>query len=170
MPKSLLERCRPDSIIEFRAAARERFADGQGASLGGRRTSAIYLWGYAAEMTIKAAYFSAIGFGDRRTITMADLGEARTRGISRPFTIDWPSQGRFHNVRAWAELLVKHRLITPGLAYRFPPFGDEVVEQGRIIGGLWSETLRYHKNIAYLHEVDRVRVASKWLLDHSAEL
>ena len=50
MPKPLLSRLQPDSIAEFRAAARQRFLDGEVAAANDRRTVAVYLWGYAAEM------------------------------------------------------------------------------------------------------------------------
>ena len=69
MPRRLLERCRPDSIREFRAAARQRFDDGLSLAAAGRRTGAIYLFGYTAEMILKAAYFSLSGLTETDTIT-----------------------------------------------------------------------------------------------------
>ncbi len=46
-------------------------------------------------------------------------------------------------------------------------FGLELQKRGQRIGQLWSETLRYHKNIAYPHEVRQVREAVAWLLVNS---
>lgn len=69
MPRRLLQRCQPDSIAEFRSASRQRYDDGLSLAIQGRRTGAIYLWGYAIEMTLKAAYFSFIGKGVRDPIT-----------------------------------------------------------------------------------------------------
>ena len=63
MPKRLLARCRPDCIDEFRQAAESRFNDGLQLAAQGRRLGAIYLWGYGAEMAVKAAYFSFVGLG-----------------------------------------------------------------------------------------------------------
>ena len=63
MPRRLLERCDPDSIREFRAAARQRFDDALAMADQGRRTGAVYLWGYTSEMLLKAAYFSFGGLG-----------------------------------------------------------------------------------------------------------
>ncbi len=80
MPRSLLERRQPDSIREFRGAAIERRIDGNEAAKAGRRTAAIYLWGYSAEMTLKAAYFSVIGFEQTRAITLGDLQAAKDLG------------------------------------------------------------------------------------------
>jgi hypothetical protein len=169
MPKQLLERIQPDSIREFRSAASERYIDGEAAAKIGRRTAAIYLWGYSAEMTLKAAYFAAVGFSETRAITIGDLGAARNAGIAS-FHITWPNQGKFHNVRAWADLLVGFRSHPPGIAYTLPTFGDELKRRGRWIEPLWSETLRYHKNVAYPHEVERVRQATGWLLINSLNL
>lgn len=73
MPRPLLTRLQPDSIAEFRAAAGQRFLDGEAAAAGNRRTAAIYLWGYAVEMIIKAAYFQVDGFSERQTILPSDL-------------------------------------------------------------------------------------------------
>ncbi len=168
MPKLLLDRCRLDSISGFREAARTRFVDGTAAAELGRRTAAIYLWGYAAEMTIKAAYFAATGFEDGRAITIGDLRDAVNSRLAS--TIDWSGQGRLHHVPAWAELLVELRASDPKLVYADPKFGGEIVGMGRRFRRVWSETLRYHENVAYEHEVRRIRDAADWFLGHSSIL
>ena len=33
-----------------------------------------------------------------------------------------------------------------------------------LFGQLWTESLRYHNNLAYQHEVTQVRLAAEWLL------
>ena len=50
MPKRLPERWQPECIREFRAAARQRYNDGLALAGQGRRTGAVYLWGYSAEI------------------------------------------------------------------------------------------------------------------------
>ena len=40
----------------------------------------------------------------------------------------------------------------------------EVASKGQRLERCWSESLRYHKNVAYLHEVRRVKEATEWLL------
>jgi hypothetical protein len=168
MPKRLLDRCRSDSILEFRAAARRRFEDGVTLAAAGRRTGAVYLWGYTAEMTPKAAYFALIGLGETDVITWAgELQPAIARG--KFLGITWPSQGAGHNVRAWAELLSRERSVTPGASY-LPTFEFLVQSCGRRIGEIWKETLRYRRNVAYAHEVERIRADAEWLLLNSALL
>jgi hypothetical protein len=169
MPKRLPARWQPESIREFLASARQRFDDGLALVSQGRRTGAIYLWGYSAEMTLKAAYFRLIGLGTTEVITWAGrILPAIERGRN-VLGIAWPKAGQGHNVRAWAELLVAERAATPGAAYA-PPFGQEVQAQGQRVGQLWSESLRYHKNLAYPSEVKQVREAAEWLLVHSRDL
>src|SRR5438105_9517147 len=170
MPRGLIDRCRPDSIREFRASARQRYHDGLALSGRGNRTAAIYLWGYAAEMTLKAAYFSLFGLADDDVITVpGHIQPAINRGRAAPLAIAWPNQGAGHNVRAWAELLVGVRALAPATAYG-PAFATQVQGCGQRLGQLWRETLRYHKNRAYLYEVRQVREAAEWLLVNSANL
>lgn len=134
----------------------------------GHRTAAIYLWGYVAEMTLKAAYFSFTGLTEGSEITVAGhIRPAIARGKAAPLRIAWPGGG--HNVRAWAELLVGVRAMDPTTAYT-PDIEERVQSSGQRIGHLWRETLRYHKNRAYLYEVQQVHSATEWLLIHSHEL
>lgn len=119
-------------------------------------------------MIVKAAYFaSVVGLADDDPITWAgELNPAIQTG--RGLNINWPRQGAGHNVRAWAELLVISRALTTA-AYP-APFAREVQRCGQRIGQLWSETLRYHKNVAYHYEVEQIRTASEWLLVNSDAL
>lgn len=167
MPRRLLDRCLPDSVREFRAAAFQRSQDAHSLAAAGRRTAAIYLWGYAAEMTLKAAYFSALGFPETRPITMGDLRGAVTAALG--LGVAWPGQN-LHDLRAWAEFLVAFRASRLGLAYRIPGFGNQVIVRGQRLQRVWRETLRYHKNVAYPHEVSQVRDSADWLLKHSLSL
>jgi hypothetical protein len=170
MPRRLIDRCQPDSIEEFRAAARQRYNDGLALAVAGNRTGAIYLWGYAAEMTLKAAYFTLFGLLDDDVITMpGHIQPAINRGRAAPLNIAWPNQGAGHNVRAWAELLVGVRALAVDTAYA-PAFATQVQGCGQRIWQLWRETLRYHKNRAYLYEVRQVREAADWLLANSDDL
>ncbi|HEV3341236.1 MAG TPA: hypothetical protein VG125_12790 [Pirellulales bacterium] len=168
MPRRLLDRCRPDSIREFELAALHRFDDGLALAAAGRRTGAIYLWGYAAEMTLKASYFSLIGLARTATITwIGDLQPAIGRG--RGMGIAWPGQGAGHNVRAWAELLIAVRALSIATAYA-PPFDTELQRRGQRLEYLWRETLRYRKNYAYEYELVQTREATEWLLVNASFL
>ena len=51
----------------------------------------------------------------------------------------------------------------PGKALS-PAISQEIQTCGQRIGELWNESLRYHNNVAYQHEVTKVRLAAEWLL------
>jgi hypothetical protein len=170
MPKRLLQRCLPDSVGEFRAAARRRFEDGEALAAAGQRTAAIYLWGYAAEMTLKAAFFSFIGYADDQPIPLPDIRAAVASAAG--LGVIWPGPPgkpkNSHSLQGWAELLIAKR---GAMGSPYPPaFGRAVAERGRRLELLWREVLRYHKNVAYLHEVRQVRGAADWLLRHARGL
>jgi len=167
MPKPLLARCRPDSIQEFRAAARRRFDDGLALASSGRGTGAIYVWGYTAEMILKAAYFTLLGLAEDHPLGWAtDLRPAIERG--RTLGIPWPRGGDGHNVRAWADLLVAERRLR-GNPFA-PVLARNVRRRGQRFESLWRETLRYRKNVAYHYEVRKVREAAEWFLVHAPVL
>jgi hypothetical protein len=169
MPKMLLARWQPESIREFRASAQQRFEDGLALAGQGHRTGAIYLWGYSAEMTLKAAYFRLTGLKDTDPITWGHHFQPAINRARNVLGIAWPRPGEGHNVRAWAELLVLERAVIPGAAY-VHPFGQEVQVCGQSIGQLWSVMLRYHKNLAYLYEMNQVRESAEWLLANAGAL
>jgi hypothetical protein len=119
-------------------------------------------------MLLKAAYFSALGHGELTTLGWkTEIFPAIERG-RKIFLIAWPWAGQGHNVRAWAELLVAERA---ALGNPYPsPFDTDVQTRGQRVGDLWSETLRYHKNVAYFHELRKVRESVEWLLTNEAAL
>jgi hypothetical protein len=164
MPKRLPDRFRPDSIAEFRAAARQRSLDAITLEADGRRAGALYLWGYVAEMALKAAYFRALGFPDSRPITRSDL----RGGLS--ILPNLAKNPPLHHLGLWAQALVVLRAGTPGLAYPDPTFGSLVTAKAQAIYGIWRETLRYHKNLPYPREMIQVREAAEWLLVQSLDL
>jgi hypothetical protein len=172
MPRRLIDRFKPESVREFRQSARQRYNDGLALAGAGadNRAAAIYVWGYASEMMLKAAYFSLLGLAEDDPITMGGhIHPAINRGRTAPLTIAWPAQGAGHNIRAWAELLVGVRALVPATVYP-PDFAAQVQGCGQRIWQLWRETLRYHKNRAYLYEVQQVREATTWLLANSDDL
>jgi hypothetical protein len=142
-----------------------RFTDGSVLVDGGQRTAAIYLWGYAAEMTIKSAYFKCVGYAQGRRIDKASLDNAkyRARTVHR---IAWP--GNLHDIYSWALLLVAER------SYLGRPYStilaSDFITQVSVVYRHWRETLRYHKNRAYPHEAQRVSAAVKWLLSNYGRL
>jgi len=166
MPKHLPQRLQPDSISEFRAAARLRFDDASILHQNGRRSAAIYLFRYAAEMILKAAFFEHSGYLKTQQITRTDLRIGLATGQNQGST----SNANLHHLGLWAQAIVNLRASTPGLAYADPNFGSTLTAKSFAIYRTWREYIRYHKNKAYPHEVARVRHDVAWLLIHSLDL
>lgn len=149
-----------DTVPALERAAAQRSADADVLSSAGRDLAAIYLYGYATEMRIKAAYFRAL-FG--------------ATGLDPQTTIDPPARGHAvnefkklglaarpgpHDISGWAQLLVAKRF---DLAIGYPPdLEREVRHQAGRVGDRWSEILRSRANQPYSHEVRIVRGASEW--------
>jgi hypothetical protein len=160
MPKRLIARLRPDSIREFRAAARERLADGLELAKVGRRTAAIYLWGYAAEISLKAWYFDTIHFHHDQPIRRVDLRSAAQR--ANMLGSAWPSPNQFHDLAAWADLVAAERI---ALGSPLPVIDASKLQgSARRLQSLWREILRYHSNVAYEYELVHVREIVLWMV------
>lgn len=168
MPKLLVERLTDDTIRQFRAAARIRNEDAWQLAREGRRAAAVYLWGYVAEMTVKAAWFALNGFTLDRPITPRDLNTAVALAQGA-YGIAWPHQGRLHAISHWAELLIRHR-IGLGQPYADAAFAATLLNHTRRVYDRWRETLRYKKNQPYVFEVRAVAESVAWLLDNSRVL
>jgi hypothetical protein len=163
--RPLWERCAPDSIQEFRMAAAIRFDDGDRLWAAERSLAAIYMWGYSAEMTLKAAYFNLIALAVNEPITGSHRAAARTLAINT-HGLAWPHEEAQHNIEFWGKLLVAHRLFV-GKPYLDPGFATEILDRSKLVYRHWRVHLRYHKNSAYRHEVSRTRESARWLLDNA---
>lgn len=166
LPKLLANRLGDDTIAQFRAAARMRHEDARQLANSGRATAAVYLWGYAAEMTLKAAWFSLLGTPNNDPILRKDLYAARDMA-KRTYGISWT--GGLHDLLHWAELLVQHRIVL-GRRYSDSRFEMEVVSRSRQIYERWRETLRYTTNRPYPAELRVVSESARWLLSNALRL
>lgn len=158
MPRILLDRCRPDCIAEFRLAAAQRFEEAEHLNLRGHRLSGIYLYGYVAEMMVKAAYFAFLGYGSRHPITMANLRAAASKAPS----LGIPAFPNLHHIESWARLLIAERAVAGSTLSA--GFSKKMVRAAQKVQRHWRETLRYHGNMAYSFEVIQVKEGTSWLL------
>ena len=168
MPKQLLERLAPDSVQEFRAAAILRASEAELLAGAGFGAGAIHLWGYSAEMIIKAAYFSIIGFSAQQRIGHGDLLLA-ANNTAAALGVVWPPGGKLHNIECWCRLLVAYRNFYHR-PYAVAAFQSDLLNRAALLYRSWRETLRYHKNRAYAYETMAVKSAAKWFLAHSREI
>jgi hypothetical protein len=148
------------SIRAFRAAAGQRYREGRRLALAGDRLTAIYLWGYTAEMLLKAAFFRLRGWLLTQAITLADLYDAQLYAI-QTLQLAWPEKN-LHELPRWRELLVEERkrVLNP-----YPwPFARRFSASVTRIYLNWREHLRYHPNRPYRGEVGDTFQAVSWLL------
>lgn len=166
MPQLLPTRFATECIREFELAATERYLDAIQLADSGRRTGAIYLFGYVVEMLLKARYFRLIGFTETQAISMTDLRFAvSTSAASTARSLGLPGTSNFHNVSAWADLIVAYRT-HHGFLYAEPGFDAALSDNVRAIQARWTEVLRYHKNVAYSHEMNIVRTCCGWIVSY----
>jgi hypothetical protein len=147
------------SIREFRAAAGMRYHEARRLAVLGDRLAAIYLWGYAAEMLLKAAYFRLIGRAPTQPITVSDLLTAKQYAKNQ-LGLVW--HGNLHDLSRWRDLLVEERRLR-NLAYPFA-FARTLNARVKQISLNWREHLRYRTNRPYQGEVARVFQAVRWLI------
>ncbi len=158
----LMSRCSAqDSWGEMEEAAKERFADGLCLALSEdqRRTGAIYLWGYVAEMVLKVAYYRVRGLGP------ADETSAELRGMrdrARFLGSPWTGGHSRHRAQDLAYLLVcerraRRRALDPYLA-------QELQGHAQTIAAHWSENLRYRNVDAASNELEEFFNSVDWLL------
>ncbi|MFO0846940.1 MAG: hypothetical protein U0871_00065 [Gemmataceae bacterium] len=171
MPDRLPDRCRPDSIAEFREAALRRYGDGLALAetkVRERRTGAIYLWGYVVEMVLKAAVFEAFGYDVCDQISAADLHAIK--GLAADLGLNWPKNANLHRVDLWGQVLVRMRVDDPAASDASLADADVLLARSVRVMRLWRETLRYHPDTAYDHEVQAVRQDCEWFLRWADDL
>src|SRR5436190_1788620 len=138
----LIARIRPShSIREFRTAARLRYQEGRRLAVAGDRLAAIYLWGYSAEMLLKAAYFRLKGWLPANPISMTDLTQARSYAVNH-LGLQWSSN--LHDLTRWRELLIEERKLRM-IPYQ-AAFSRSLNARVNHIYLNWREHLRYRTN------------------------
>ena len=153
------------SVGGFRRAARLRYAEAARAVEADDRLIGIYLAGYAAEMTLKAAYFRVVGKKRDDPVTVSEvIGVKKQVRIS--LGIVWA--GDLHNLTQWAEVLVEERKAR-GIACSLP-FASRLVDQVQQVAANWRVDLRYHENRPRGEEVAKVFRAVEWLIAHEMRL
>ncbi len=69
-----------------------------------------------------------------------------------------------HAVDEWARLLVVVRA-SPQIAAPIPAAAaSELRRRAEVVARTWAEWVRYHANVAYPHELRRVREQATWFV------
>jgi hypothetical protein len=149
-----------DTVPILERAAGQRSTEADTLRKAGHGLAAIYLYGYSAEMRVKAAYFRFdLRQQDLDPQTVLDHPR-RSSAVGQFEMLGLPKRPGAHDILGWAQLLVAKRA---SLSMRYESALErEVVNQARVISDRWNETLRYRLNTPYGHEVRLVHETAVW--------
>jgi hypothetical protein len=166
----LAERLAPDTVTRLERAALQRFTTAE-VLRAKRPLAALYLYGYAAEICLAAAYFRCAGFPshapidrDTRRRRMAQARQLRTFAGEPLMTSD-P-----HPLVGWARFLEWQRLASGDLPAEDSQRLREAIHKAISIYNYWRPELRYKTLDIADEQLDEVRRAAKWLIDNRARL
>jgi hypothetical protein len=155
-----------DTIAHLEAAARQRFEEASLLYYGRRTYAAIYLYGYAIEMWLKAAYFHNEGIIAAFTDPISRVD--RDRAWSQRIAAGAPNRStNHHDIAIWADLLIYIRQ-TAGI---YPPYVPLTITTLRNYAAIaydhWNEEMRYqHLDPVHAVEVDEMRRVAEWFSDN----
>jgi hypothetical protein len=143
-----------ETWVSMERAGDERFWDGLVLAAGSepRTTGAVYLFGYAAEMILKVAYFRFTGLAAAQDIAPA-LRAART-------TAHFHRQN-LHYLMGWANLLIATRVAAGRPLH--PVVAGLLQLHILQLQSHWSEVLRYRAVTAVPAELEEVYNSLDWL-------
>jgi hypothetical protein len=161
---------REDSIAQFERAAQQRFEEASLLYHGPRLYSAIYLYGYAIEMWLKAAFFHNEGViaNVAAPLTQADRERAWVQRVAAGAPNRRANQ---HDVEVWAYLLIYARR-TAGIHQPYIPLVESTIQSyASIVHNHWDVKMRYqHLELVTSSEANAVRMAGEWFAANYASL
>lgn len=144
------------SIQTLDAAAPWRLADARVLDREGRRTAAVYLYGYVAEIRLTAACYRLTGHAPEQTI-----GRGTREGLERDARRQNIMSSDPHDLLGWARLLLILRK-RDRIGYD-REFGIEMVSRVADLYGNWRPRLRYRAIYPTAAQLTLVRDAAEWL-------
>lgn len=151
----------PDTIGGFELAARQRFKEGDGLRATGYDGGAIYLYGYAVEMVLKAACYRLLGLGMH---TPVEYARAIVEGWIGEFALSVITKKiQAHDLDAWATGLIWFRDNIHGAPY---PTGFSLAlgTNKDVVLQYWIPGMRYQELPWGAVESSDVRIATDWFL------
>lgn len=153
----------PETIESFLQAACARFAEGTLLLNAGRTSGAVYLFGYVAELTIKAVAYRQFSYGLRDPIKSGKKGDrsALEQLMNDEALALVPTDA--HDILKWAKWIVLKKGPLTGVPYDHS-YGFEIENQANIVAANWTSSLRYHDLPIPFPTALSVQVAARWLL------
>ena len=159
---NLIDRIGSDTIGRIERAAPRRLAEAIHLADRGHHLAAIYLCGYAAEMTIGAAYFKLLEYASNYAISEEDRRTAINKAKGPHYR---QLSEKLHPLDGWPRLLVeeKRALAPPGYT---DSFGQAVIARVDSIACHWCTKLRYRDFEAAESQSREVIEATRWLVEN----
>jgi hypothetical protein len=152
-----------DTVRKLEAAVPWRLEEAEILKEAGRRLAAIYMYGYAVEMLVGAAYFRLIEYGLDTDITSQARRLAEKQARQEKLMSSEP-----HDLSGWAKLLIVTR------QRRSTGFSQSLAMQLRfqadVVYDRWRPNLRYRTLVPTLNDVSAVRHAALWFQDQYGKL
>jgi hypothetical protein len=165
MIPSIVDQLGPDTVSRWERSAPKRIAEGDTLLAADQCLIAIYLYGYAIEMRLKAAYFRMLRYGPHVEVD----ADARNRAEVRARQSGLMS-GAPHDLAGWARLLVsdRQRLMRDPFEQKF---GLEVVKRAVLVyDHHWRPRMRYRGTDVKKATALVVRSAATWFEEHYRRL
>ena len=153
-----------ESIDEYVLAAHQRLGEGTQLQIGSPN-GAVYLFGYVAELTIKAATYRLFGLPVNQCIPNRTFQHVEWMMKKDGLRLHGP-----HDIMAWANFLVDHcKPMLSGAAYPLG-FGNDVKHHAGMIDANWSPSLRYYGSVVAPPIAAIVQQSSNWFVANAANL
>jgi hypothetical protein len=141
-------------------AAIERFWDATELAVSheGRRTAALYLYGYVVEIALKVAFFRLLGWPAAQPIQLKALNTHAA----------WQGKNG-HDLAAIVDVLIAERCL-PGNVPFNPVFAASLKRRVLTTASHWREVIRYRCTAAAQAEVAEAYECAEWILENRKDL
>ncbi len=152
------------TISRLERAAEKRFEEADFLVEGKHGLTAVYLFGYVAEIVLGAAFFRLRGYGKTDEITQSVLRKAINEAMHLSRMPD-----KSHPIDGWAARLIEER--KSDFPPPFAPKLEELIQRNAdVIGENWGPKLRYRTLKVTEKQVRTVRSAAGWFLRNYPKL
>jgi len=165
------ERLSPDTVTRLERAAHHRFASAEVLRIQERRLTALYFYGYSAEIWLCAAYYRSAAFGPHQSIDrdtrQRRMAQARQLRLASGATM---MNSDPHPLVGWARFLEWQRSASGALGAAATQRLKEATNKAIEIYNYWRPELRYKVVEITDAQLSVVRGAATWLKDNHSKL
>jgi hypothetical protein len=167
----LAEHLAPDTIYNLERAAEQRIEDANRLVQQNRLLVALYFFGYSVEMSLCAAYYRCTGLSPNMRIdrNMRELRMKKARNL-RTSTGNPLMESDPHPLVGWARFLHWQRTANQELTRREVQLLKMAIRNAELAYKHWRPELRYKTAQVRPDQIEEVRVAAIWFIEHRDDL